>query len=235
MGKNLLFMCLFLACIPAVAQESSKSAVSVGCEFNSRYVWRGLLFSGAPNLQPYVQYSKGGFAAMAWGSYATTGGYAETDLFLSYTVGNLTIGVNDYFSEDEFDMASTDFTEWKRDSTSHLVEAVLTYEALAGRFPLTLTASVMAYGNDLDEKGGQNYSTYMEVAHPFTHGDYDFLWFVGGTFNKGYYADQAALVNLGLKTTYKLKITESFSLPVSTSVIVHPYNRDIFMVVGVAF
>lgn len=172
---------------------------------------------------------------MAWGSYATTGGYAETDLFLSYSVGNFTLSVNDYFSEDEFDMASTDFTEFKRDTTAHLIEVALAYEAFAESFPLTLTASVMAYGADLNSKGNQNYSTYFEVAHPFTYGGYEFSWFVGGTFNKGYYADKAALVNLGLKTTYNLKISESFSLPVSTSIITHPYNRDIFMVVGVAF
>ncbi|MBI9064695.1 MAG: hypothetical protein JEZ14_22105 [Marinilabiliaceae bacterium] len=235
MKKIVLMFSLCLISLGSMGQEESKVAFDAGVDFYSRYVWRGLLFTDAPSIQPYMSFTKGGFTAMAWGSYATSKNYAEIDLFLSYTTGGLTFNLNDYFTEDERDMASTDFTEWRDSLTNHLVEASIVYTLPTEGFPLVLMTSTFIYGADLDSDLNQNYSTYFEAKYPFTYNDYDMAVFIGGTLSKGYYANDAAIVNLGFNAGYPIKVTDSFSLPVNMSLILHPYNKDVFFVVGVSF
>ncbi len=235
MKKFVLFISLCLISVGSMGQEESNVSFDAGVDYYSRYVWRGLLFTDAPSIQPYMSLTKGGFTIMAWGSYATSKNYAEIDLFLSYTTGGLTINLNDYFTEDERDMASTDFTEWRDSLTNHLVEAALVYQLPLDNFPLTLTASTFIYGADLNSDLNQNFSTYFEAKYPFSYKAYDMAVFIGGTPAKGYYANDAAIVNLGLSAGYPIKMTESFSLPVNMSFILHPYNKDVFFVVGFSF
>jgi len=100
MKKFVLFISLCLISVGSMGQEESNVSFDAGVDFYSRYVWRGLLFTDAPSIQPYMSLTKGGFTIMAWGSYATSKNYAYIDLFLSYTTGGLTINLNDYFTED---------------------------------------------------------------------------------------------------------------------------------------
>ena len=234
--RNIGILIGIMICLSSVhGQEESKTSFGAGVDVNSRYVWRGLLFSDAPNIQPYMSLGLGNFTAMAWGSYATSNNYAEIDLFLSYNVGAVTFNLNDYYSEDEKNMSANDYTQWTDSITTHLIEASIVYTIPSEKFPLSLTASTFIYGADLDANKEQNYSTYLEASYPFKIDDYDLSVFCGGTLSNGYYADGAGLVNLGMSSSRSLKITETFSVPLNLSLIFHPKNKDVFFVAGVSF
>ncbi len=231
--RNIGMLLGLIICLGTIqGQEKSKTSFGAGVDVNSRYVWRGLLFSDAPNIQPYMSLGIGNFTAMAWGSYATSNNYAEIDLFLSYTIGAITFSVNDYFSEDEKNMAANDYTEWTDSITSHLIETSIVYTFPSEKFPLSLTGSAFIYGADLDANKKQNYSTYLEASYPFKIDDYDLAVFCGGTFSEGYYADGAGLVNLGMSSSHSLKISETFSVPLNLSLVFHPKHKDVFFVAG---
>jgi len=230
----MFILSLALCIISSKGQNTSTLSFNTGVDINSRYVWRGLLFSDSPNIQPYMSLGVKGFSAMAWASYATSKNYAEVDLFLSYTTNGLTLSLNDYFSEDELDMFSTDYSEWTDTLTNHLVEASITYQLPFEKLPLVFTASTFIYGADLDADKQQNYSSYFEIKYPFSHDEFDFSMFMGATTGKGFYADKAALVNLGVSVSRPIKLSETFSIPFNTSLLFHPYHKDVFFVVGIS-
>lgn len=239
MRKIVILLTLIFTLNGIKGQEESAVSFNAGIDLYSRYVWRGLLFSATPNVQPYMSISWKGFTAMAWASYSTSKThYGEYDLFLSYNIAGLTLNLNDYYTQEYEDangnLISFDYNEWDRELTSHLIEASVVYQLPSEGFPLQFTVSTFIYGADLDENADQNYSTYLEANYPFTFKDYTCAFFVGGTTHKGYYANDAAFVNTGFKVAYPIKITETFSLPVNMSLIHHPYNHDMFFVVGIS-
>ena len=79
----------------------------------------------------------------------------------------------------------------------------------------------MFAGQDKDENGNQNYSSYVELNFPFTVKGVDLnatcgvlpydagITTYGGDVNSGF-----AVTNVALKTTKDIKITDSFSLPI---------------------
>lgn len=230
----MFFVAMLIVTTTLMSQENSKTEVSAGVDFYNRYVWRGLLFTDAPSIQPYLTISKGGFAATLWGSYATSKNYAEVDLFLSYTTGNFTIGLSDYYTEDETDLGLNDYTVFDKGETAHLIETYVSYTLSSDKLPLTITASTFVHGADLDANGDQNFSSYFELMYPFSAGEYDLSLTMGGSVDEGYYGDKAGIVNLSLGASKNIKITESFSIPLNTSFIVNPLAKDLFIVVGVS-
>ncbi len=229
-----LVIVVMMASLSLMSQEKKKTDVSAGVDFYNRYVWRGLLFTDAPSIQPYITASKGGFSATLWGSYATSKNYAEIDLFLSYTTGNLTIGLSDYYTEDETDLTMNDYTVFDQGITPHLIETYISYQLPLDNFPLTITGSTFVHGADLDDNGDQNFSSYFELMYPFSAGDYDLSLTMGGTVDQGYYGDKAGIVNLSLGASRSIKVTDSFSIPLNTSFIVNPLAKDLFFVVGIS-
>ncbi len=225
---------VMMASLSLMSQEKNKTDVSAGVDFYNRYVWRGLLFTDAPSIQPYITASKGGFSATLWGSYATSKNYAEVDLFLSYTKGNFTIGLSDYYTEDETDLTMNDYTVFDQGKTPHLIETYISYQLPMDKFPLTITGSTFVHGADLNTNGDQNFSSYFELMYPFSAAAYDLSLTLGGTVDQGYYGDRAGIVNLSLGASRSIKITESFSIPLSTSFIVNPLAKDLFFVVGIS-
>jgi hypothetical protein len=52
----------------------------------------------------------------------------------------------------------------------------------------------------------------------------------------GFYGQEAAgIINLGFSLSKEIKITDSYSLPVSGSIITNPEAENIFMVFGISF
>ncbi len=234
--KRLLIALLFVIPLSSMqAQESSSPDLSLGCDVNSRYVWRGLSFCDAPSIQPYLALTAGGFSAMVWGSYATSKNYAEVDLFLSYTVKNFTIGFSDFFNEDETNFKLYEYSDWDKTTTAHLGESYLNYVLPVESFPLVITASMLVYGYDLDVNGKNNYSTYFELKYPFTFKEYSLYGTLGAVPEEGFYADKGGLVNVSLGVSKNIEITDKFSVPLNTALTYNPNANDIFFVVGISF
>jgi hypothetical protein len=217
------------------AKKESPHYLSVHADVMSRYIWRGLVFSPAVNIQPLVDYTYKGLSVGSWGSYGVGTNYFETDLYLSYSLGNLSITLFDYYNEMETAMDSVNYFNFKAGETWHMLEATLAY-TISEDFPLTVTAATFFYGADYnytDKK--QFYSTYLELAYAFSVKEVSANVFLGGCLNKGLYADKAAIVNVGVKAVKNIKLSDTFELPISGSFILNPYAEDVFLVLGLHF
>lgn len=187
---------------------------STGLDIYSSYVWRGTKFGSGPAFQPYLEFSAGGFAIGAWGSYnASTNEAAEADLYLSYGVdlgenASLGLTVTDYY------FPGSDWFE----GTSHYIEPMVTL----GVGSFSLTGAYM-----MNDGAGDIYLEAGLSAGPvdLTLGGGDGAYTVDGEFN---------VCNIGISTSKDIKITESFSLPVSGAAILNPSSEQFHIVVGIS-
>lgn len=201
---------LLMAFVPNVkAQEWS-----TGLDIYSSYVWRGTKFGSGPAFQPSIEFSAGGFAIGAWGSYsASTDEAAEADLYASY---GFDLGGNA-----SLDLTVTDYyfpgSEWF-EGTSHYIEPMATL----GVGSFSLTGAYL-----MNDGAGDIYLEAGLSAGPvdLTLGGGDGAYTVDGDFN---------ICNIGISTSKEVKITDTFSLPVSGAAILNPSSEQLHIVVGIS-
>lgn len=204
------------------AQETENSSpFSLGTDVVSSYVWRGTKFSG-PAIQPYVEYSVGGFAIGSWGSFGFNDQVAEADLYLSYGFDfGLSLGLTDYYYQ------GSPYFEYTDTTASHAFEINAGYEISN----FSISANYIL--NDAHAGGPANSGSdmYFELGYAFEYFDV----FVGA--GDGWHTSDAEFMvcNIGIGTSKEIKITESYSLPVSGSVIVNPERESFHIVVGLSF
>lgn len=225
---------IFLLMALSYLEAQSNFSADLGTDLVNRYVWRGQSLSNTPSIQPYTEISFNNLTLGSWGSYSFgQQEMQEVDLYLSYGTNFLTFTLNDYFNPtDTYDVHH--YFDLDKNTTLHVLEAIVEVADIPN-VPVTLSAGVMFYGCDLDENGKSLYSTYVEVAYPFSINETELNLFVGATPAAGFYNDKAGIVNAGLGMSKEISITESYSLPLSGSFIVDPSKGNVFLVVGVSF
>lgn len=225
--RILVAFSLSLLMVPGLfAQE-----FSTGLDIYSSYIWRGAKFGTGAAFQPYVEFSAGNFALGAWGSVSTGGwdGSAvtdedgittfigsegfEMDLYASYSIGAVSIGVTDYYF-------GGSFLDYSAEGGVHFIEPLIGVEL----GDLSLTAAYMF------APGFEAGDTYLEAAYSF--GTFDLTV---GAGDGAYTSDgDFMLCNIGIGTSKEIKITDSFSLPVSGAVILNPSTEGFFITVGIS-
>ncbi len=244
MKKSILIILMtFLLFSQTKAQE-----LNFGGDILNRYVWRGLDLGGkSPSIQPWMKLNMGGtdhsFTVGAWGAFSLAGtANEETDLYLSYTYkGTFTIAVTDYFFPGLNTGTKDNYFEWGDTKTGHILEGSLTFHGTE-RIPFTLLIAMNFYGNDARRNNGKIFkSKYIEIGYNARIKDIDLNVFLGVTpdkanINEGetpfYLNEKPGVINLGLKVSKSIQITENFSVPVQCSLISNPVNNKIFMVFG---
>lgn len=201
----------------AEAQE-----ITPGADFYSTYVFRGVAFSG-PSVQPYVDFTAGGFTLGAWGSQGIDGsaadesvGFQEMDLYASYSFDfGLSIGVTDYYYPGSLYL----------DEESHAFEINAGIDidnlSLAGNIVLNEAASAGSAGSDLYFEAG-----YAVGAASIFIGAGDGWHSTDGDFS---------LVNTGISTSKEIKVTDTFSFPLSGAVIFNPDTEQFYILAGISF
>ncbi|MCL1942860.1 MAG: hypothetical protein FWF54_04850 [Candidatus Azobacteroides sp.] len=207
---------------------------SIGGDIVSSYVWRGSLLSNA-SVQPAMGAYYKGFSLSAWGSVDVTGGdygdYKEVDFTAAYETGGLSLAVTDYWCSAE---RTYNYFHYGAHDTQHFFEGTAGYTLPWDKFPLTLVWNMVFAGADYySEGGGRSYSTYIEASYPFSIKTVDLELSMGLTPWEGMYAGDFAVVSIGLKAAGKIKITDSFSLPVFGRLLANPKTEDMFFVFGV--
>ena len=212
---SLLFVIVFLftGTYTSKAQDS-KGGWTAGADLVSSYVWRGSQ-AGNFSIQPTIKYVDGGFSIGAWGSGdLTTGAPQEADLFALYTFkSGFSFGLTDY----HYNVDSL-----KLFGAFHAIEANLGYTignlSLSGNYVFNSASG--AVGKD----------KYFEAAYQFS----TVKLFAGA--GDGWYTKDASfqVCNIGISTTKTIKISESFSLPLTGSIVVNPNKEQIFYVVGIS-
>jgi hypothetical protein len=254
--RYFLFIC-FALLVYGTGCVNAQSPVTFGCDLMSRYVWRGLDLGGAsPSVQPSLKLglcSKDSSHAITlgfWGAY-TTGPTAnqEADLYLSYTYNNmLSLSVTDYFFPDLNQGIRNDYFEYRPDSTGHVYEGVLSFNGTK-KIPVTFLFAMNFYGNDArkinsdSSTGDIVMSKYLELGYKKTIRGTDLNVFLGFALDDpkeklgatGYYLNEKpGIINVGIKASGKVKITDDYSLPLQCSVVSNPELNKIYMVFGIS-
>lgn len=210
---------LFITMKPDIIQAQE---FDTGVDFYSTYIFRGVAFSG-PSIQPYVEFSAGGFTVGAWGSQGIDGvasqgdlGFQEMDLYAAYEFDfGLSIGLTDYYypGSDYFD------------GDSHAIELNIGLEldnfSLSGNYMFNEAEGAGSAGSDL----------YFEAGLSF--GSVDIFAGAGDGWHSS--DGDFTLVNVGLAASKAIKITESFSIPLTGAAILNPDTEQFYIVVGISF
>lgn len=225
MKKQILSLLFFLFPFIMQAQE-----VFVNADFVSSYVWRGMKCGNAA-VQPTLGVSMGGFTLSAWGSTEFRNENNEIDLALEYEFKGLTLSVTNYFEQSEEEPFN--YFDYAAHSSGHTFELGAGY-TLSEKVPLTVSWYTVFAGNDYRENDKRAWSSYFELSYPFSIKGVDLAIEAGFTPWEGMYADKFNVVNIGLSATKELKLTESFSLPISGKVVANPYENQIYFVFGIS-
>jgi hypothetical protein len=248
--KKIILVLAVIAMISSVkAQE-----FSVGADVVSSYVWRGVKQAGA-SIQPSVSLSAGGFSLSAWGSMDIAGnsggfdvdpvtgtgsltGGKEVDFTASYEIAGLSLAVTDYWWAGE---GAGEYFMYNSHRTNHVFELTLGYTLPIERFPLSLTWNTFFAGSDYytakddHTTTGRSYSSYAALNYPFNVKNISLDASLGLTPWEGAFASSLSVVNIGLKVSKEIKVTDSFSIPIFGQVIANPHDEDIHFVFGISF
>ena len=215
-------------------------AVNTSLDLYSRYIWRGLELGNTPSIQPALSVSCGGFELGTWGAYSlSNNAFAadEIDFWMSYTHKfksgvSITAIATDYY----FPMAGVKFFNFNNHDAlepgAHTLEMGLSITGPES-FPLTLSG----YANVHNDAGN---NTYFQLDYPVSVNNTDLSIFCGvaggSKSNPDYYGtEKLAVINLGLSAVREIKLSESFSLPLTVSFILNPKAEIAHLVVGVSF
>ena len=225
MRKIVILAMGLVASATALAQDNIEA--TIGADFVSQYIWRGL-DCGNVSLQPTLGIAYKGFSLSAWGSVGfKSEDTKEFDRTASYTTGGLTIGVTDYW----FNSPEERYFYYNAHSTSHVFEAFATYD-----FGLLSAAWYTNFaGNDgLNKSGKRAYSSYFEVNAPFKLATCDWTGTLGVVpYATDFYDTTGfAVTNVALKASKDIKITDSFSVPIFAQVVANPCSQKAYFVFG---
>ena len=211
--------------------EHGAAVTTIGADFVSQYIWRGL-DAGGTAVQPTLGIAWKGLSLSAWGSYGLTNpdDTKEFDLTLSYTTGGFNIGITDYWFSEGLDPEGRYF-KYNSHSTNHIFEANIGYD-----FGV---ASIQWYtnfaGNDGANKDGKRaYSSYLELSAPFRLATCDWEATVGAVpFATDFYGTSGfAVTNTSIKATKDIKVTDSFSIPVFGQIAANPCSQKAYLIFG---
>lgn len=220
MKKTLLITASFLLLFVVSISNVKAQEVSTGLDIYSSYLWRGAKFGTGAAFQPGVEFSAGGFAIGAWGSYSTgSEEAAEADLYMGYGFdlgedASLSFTLTDYY------FPGSDWTEGE----SHSLEPMVSL----GVGAFTFTAAYMEGLGDEEINGISD--LYLEAA--VSAGPVDIT--LGG--GDGQYTDDGDfnICNIMVGTSKEVQVTESFTLPVSGAVMLNPSTGGFHIAVGIS-
>lgn len=247
--------------------ESVKGTWDMNLDLASRYIWRGQSWGGDYSvLQLYGNYNvsekfslgfwtTSNFKKEYYDKNGASKGYQELDFVFNYSPTNyLTVSLQDYYwpSTDRQEGVSNDFFNFGNDG-SQSVDLQFLFDFSERELPLWATVSTLIAGNDFrykdenDEKGKQNFTTYIEFGYtyeaPLKTELAPVIGFVINNKAKYYtYADydQPSFVNLGCKLSRDFELGKHLTMPVwlnytynaaSHSANLEPFGKQ-FLVVG---
>ena len=218
--RKTLIVAASLFILIAFTPNAKAQEWSTGLDIYSSYIWRGAKFGSGPAFQPSIEYSTGGFAIGAWGSInSSTDEAAEMDMYLAYGFDfGLSIGLTDYY------YPGTEYFDYSTETGAHALELNLGYEigglSLAGNY----------FFNEAGGAGTAGGEMYFELGYGFENVDV----FLGA--GDGWHTPDGefGIVNVGVSTSKEIKITDSFSLPLSGSAILNPTTEQFYIVVGIS-
>lgn len=240
MNKKYLipFLISFLALATVKNEAQDKFQADFGADLVSRYIWRGIDVASTPNIQPSFSAGYKGIEFGLWASYTFSNQSAnsdEIDAWLSYSLissgGSFTaILIDYYFPNSGVRLGNFNNYDNPKGAGAHLLEFGLQYHGME-RFPFYISG----YYNFYNDAGN---NTYIESGYSTSFEDIGFDFFIGAALgskeNPEYYTTHNfAVINLGIKASKEVYISDKYHLPVFTSVILNPRVEILYLVFGI--
>lgn len=212
---------LFLIFVNGYSQEKIPGNFTTGADFYSSYIWRGTKYGTGPAFQPNLKFSTKSFTAGGWGSFDFSG-YQEADLYFSFSLpAGFSLGMTDYY------YPNLNYFDYSADNGSHAFEINAGF--LKGGFSLNANYIINKAGG----AGTSGNDIYLHAGYTFN----SFSLFAGAgngwhTINNPDGSDRFNVCNIGFGTTRTIKITESFSIPVTGQIVFNPDSEKMYIVVG---
>lgn len=206
------------------AQESAPS-FTAGVDVYSNYIWRGSKFGTGPAFQPTVKYVSGGLTVGVWGSFDASG-YTEADPYISYSFPfGLSLGLTDYYYPSTYPATIPSTPNSFFSDSTQALEVNVGYTmgplSLSGNYILNEAPVAASSGADM----------YFQAIYTFSSFN-----ITAGAGNGWHTSDtEFNICHVGLGTSKTIKITDSFSIPVTGQLVVNPDKKNMFVVVGVSF
>jgi hypothetical protein len=216
--------------------NSNAQELSVGTDFVSRYIWRGIELGGnTPSFQPTVKLTVSSLTAGFWGAYSLSDskGLNEIDIYASYSfelsdAGSLSFGVTDYTNPNSGTKIGNIHNHNDEEGPgAHFIELNAGY-AGSESFPLSLSFNMFLYNL-------KNNPIYLQVGYSTSIENVVLDLFAGGTPGEDteyYGTTNFSIINFGFTASKSIKFTEDFSLPIFGSVILNPASENLFFVAG---
>jgi hypothetical protein len=231
--KKIIYLIPAMAAV--VAPLHAEVETTIGADVVSEYIWRGGKCGDAA-IQPTLGVSAAGFDLSLWGSVGISNflDTKELDVTLSYSIAGASIGVTDYwFSNLAGGDPSGRYFKYAEDATNHVFEAFAGYDF--GFASISWYTNIA--GNDFKADGDRAFSSYCEIAAPFSAAGVDWTASLGFVPMETplYGTEGFAVTNISLSAAKSIDITESFSIPVSAAVTVNPCAEMAYLVFGISF
>ena len=229
-------MIAMMATMSTVAMAQDTVEGTIGADFVSQYIWRGQDL-GNVSIQPTLGIAYKGLSLSAWGSVGVeSSDTKELDLALSYTIGGLSIGITDYWTNavqeiDEDGNPQARYFLYDAHRTNHVFEAFLGYDF--GLLSATWYTN-FAGADGINKDGKRAYSSYFELNAPFKLATCDWTATLGVVpyATTSYNTNGFAVTNVAVKATKDIKITDTFSIPVFGQVVANPCSQKAYFVFG---
>lgn len=198
---------------------AAASKFNIGTDLYTNYIFRGTRFGQGPSLQPSVKYVNGGLTVGVWGAFDYNG-YSEADPYFSYTMPfGLSLGLTDYY------YPGLELFDFSEATGAHALEINAGFVkgglSLNGNYIINQAGGAASAGGDM----------YFQAGYAFS----SFALFAGA--GDGWHTSDGkfAVCNVGLSTSKVLKLSDSFSIPVTGQVIVNPEREQMYLIVGFTF
>ena len=235
-----LLRCIIFSVFVINSFSQDKLEVNLSADLVNRYIWRGFDVGKAPNIQPLLTFNYKNLEVGFWGTYALTDEatkFDELNLWFIYK-NKLTkdisykISIIDYYFPNDGIKLGNIKNFNLADSTigGHLINIGATLTGPES-FPLSFNFNINAY-NDA------GYNNYFELSYPFNVNNIELLAFVGATTgskeNYIYYeTDNFSIINVGIKATKAIKISDEYSIPAFIGVSINPRSENAFIHFGI--
>ncbi len=221
---------VLLCCVTVQAQK--ELTVDLSATFVSSYIFRGTQL-GKASVQPNLQLGYRGFLLDLWGNCELAGDakYKEFDITLFYKIGQLKFKVQDTWTSNGGDPKGRYFM-YNAHSTNHVFEANVSYDF---GFISTEWNTIFAGYDGVNSSGKRAYSSYFEAQAPFRLAGVDFMGVIGVVpyASSIFGASGLSVVNVQLKATRDIKVTDTFSIPAFIEITANPSKQNAYLVFGV--
>ena len=239
MKRKMLFgvaLCGALAFVPCRARAKEKVEADVSLSMLSNYIWRGQDMGGAA-FQPMLGVSYKGLSLTCFGScgFVDRNDTKELDFTLAYQWKGLVVGLTDYYCVRGTDGCPGNYFLYKNNRTSHVWEANVGYDF---DFLRVNWYTNVAGADGLNKSGKRAYTSYVELAAPFTLGRLDWEATLGIVpYASTFYAraEGFRVTNVRLTASYGIPLGKKFRLPLSATVSANPSAKKMYFTAGVSF